>query len=67
MAVAVKFRAPYIFHRGSALEVHAGRGLLKCLCFSLSNTGRLPKEKLNERGFNIINITLKIKISHFKN
>lgn len=53
MAVAVKFRAPYIFHRDSALEVHAWARLVIVLCFSLSNTGRLPKEKWNESGFDI--------------
>lgn len=53
MAVVVKFRAPYIFHRDSALEVHAWARLVKVLWFSRSNTGRLPKEKWNERGFNI--------------
>lgn len=35
MAVAVKFRAPYIFHRDSALEVHAWERLVKVLCLSL--------------------------------
>lgn len=65
MAVVVKFRAPYIFHRDSALEVHAWARLVKVLRFSRSDTGDSPKRN----GMNVgsIFLTLNIKIFHFKN
>lgn len=53
MAVTIKFRAPYIFHRDGALQVHSPDEPCSRLSGStLSNTGSVFESKWNEQGFN---------------
>lgn len=66
MAVAAKFRAPYVFRTDGALQVHVGQGL-----FQTVGSSRLPVRgvSLKRNGMNVVLISpiLKTKIFHFNN
>lgn len=66
MAVAIKFRAPYIFHRDGALPVRAWSRLVTDYCVSLFQTQEVC---LKRNGMNVVLVflILKSKMFRFKN